>query len=190
MVTQGGWGSRTWTYNFLINSQAFCQLNYTPILSQQEGSIASMMTTPMAIANDRILQVISDFLERNVIDVGGCRRSRRATIALWVFSILSSSAEESNSIRYHFGRVSVVPFFILPLACLDSAFDEKLLSPSAEASDVLSSLAKANNWMPFSVIVPFSALIFAALVCGYAEIGNRRSRRRLSPFWILTQISD
>jgi hypothetical protein len=80
-----------------------------------------------------------------------------------VTGTVTAATKEAYVVRHNLCVVAVLPFPVLPLACLNAALDKELLSLLAELADVLGLSPEDNDRVPLGMVGPVSLSILTSI---------------------------
>src|ERR1700735_764286 len=102
---------------------------------------------------------------------------------------VGSPSEHPEIIGYDFKAGALLSFFILPLARLNTAFNENQRTLLQVLLRDFGLLAPYDDLMPLGALLAFAALVFVRLIGGQREIGNSLAASGIARFGISSEPS-
>src|ERR1700733_10730150 len=102
---------------------------------------------------------------------------------------VGSPSEHAEIIGDDLETGALLPFFILPLARLDAAFDVDQGTLLQILLRNFGLLAPYDDLMPFGALLAFGTLVFVGLISGQREICNCLAATGITRFWISSEPS-
>src|SRR5882672_3131742 len=101
-----------------------------------------------------------------------------------------AAAEHSEVVGYDFEAGALLAFLVLPLAGLDTAFDEDERALLEILLRDLRLLAPDDDFVPLGALLLFAVAVFVGFVRGYGEIGDGLAAAGVARFGIASQTAN
>src|SRR5262252_8947187 len=102
----------------------------------------------------------------------------------------ASTAEQDDLVPFNLGGVALVAVLVVPLPCLEPAFDVDLFSLRQVLGQRLGDLSPEDDAVPFGLFLALSALIVPDLGRRHVERRHRGAARRITQLGVASEIAD